>query len=799
MLREILWAIRWLRKSPQFTMAITAILALGIGANTAVFSIVDAVLLRPLPYASPGTLMSIREATAEEPDGHSMPARDYLRWRERTRLFRKTAPYLMDIVTLTGIPEPDQVNALRSSPQLFSLLGAHARLGRPLVDADDAFHSANVVVLSNRLWRRLFHADPRVVGRTLTVSGELCTIVGVMPPEFEFPAPYIDMWTQLRITPASTNWVEVAARLQDGVSAAQAESALAAEARQLEREDPQSKAGLRFQVSPWREMNWRKYEETLVFILVAVGLVLLIASADVGGLLLTRAVQRQKEIAIRASLGAGLWRVVRQLLAESLVLAVLGSAAGVAVAEATLQFLSKQMAALPLALPHLQRAALNGRVLVFNSVLCVLLACVFSLAPVFLASRTDFEAVLRSGQGTGSSRGSARLFAFLIAAEAAFAFLLLAGSGLMIRSLIRLQNADHGFRPEHVLTMRVPIGSTTQPRPTGRFDTKPRQMAYYREMLERLQRIPGIQSIAVVNNPPLTNVNTTHTILGRDGRPLEVPTRTVSPQYFAAMGIPLIAGRAFSEADATGSPLVAIVNQTLARQLFPGHDAVGQTLSDPGSTTPVTVVGVVKDSSQMSYEQSGKAELYQSYQQYIFGVFMSTIVVRTSGEPSSLAAALRKEVWAVDPNQPVVKVETMNDVIADSIWRPRFSAWVFSVLGGLALILTSAGVYAVVAYTTMLRAREVAIRVALGATPAHVAGTVLRGALTPLACGLAAGVVASLLLSKLLTTLLYEISGTDPVTYLGTGALLFVIGILASARPAWRAAAGNPLSGLRMM
>ena len=332
----------------------------------------------------------------------------------------------------------------------------------------------------------------------------------------------------------------------------------------------------------------------------------------------------------------------------------------------------------------------------------------------------------------------------------------------------------------------------TQPRPTGRYDSKPRQMAHYHALLDRLRRIPGIQAIAVVNNPPLTNVNTAVTILGPDGQPKSVPTRTVSPQYFAAMGIPVVAGRVFSEADQAGAPLVAILNQTLARELFPGRDPVGQILADPGAGGPVTVVGVVRDLPQMSYERPAEGELYHSYQQNIFGVFMSTIVVRTAGEPLALAATLRKAVWEVDPNQPIVKVQTMTDVIADAIWRPRFSAWVFTVLGGLALILTSAGVYGVVAYTTTLRAREVGIRVALGATPRQVVATVLRGALAPLAAGLAAGLVAALLLSRFLASWLYEISGADPVAYLGGGALLFAIGAMASAHPAWRAAVGDP-------
>jgi predicted permease len=789
MLRDLLWTLRWLRKNRLFTAAITAILALGIGANTAVFSIVDAVLLRPLPYTSAARLIQLEERSPKR-QIYSLPATDYLRWTARHDLFEKIAAYsTKDIVTMTGVGEPDQVMTQPTEVGLFSLLGVGARLGRTLRDSEGE------AVLSDRLWRRRFQADPGVVGRTITLSDQVFTIVGVMPPEFEFPYPDVEMWTPLRLTPASTIGVQVVAQMQPRVGLPQIQSAMEIVARQLEREDPQAKAGLQIAVSPWRETTWRQYELTLVFVLAAVGLVLLIACADVSSLLLSRALQRQKEIAIRASLGAGFWRVLRQLLAESLVLAVLGSAAGIAVAHWALRFLLRGITALPTALPHIQRVALNGRVLLFNTGLCLLLACLFSLAPVFMASRTDLQSVLRGGQG-GGPKSSSRLFSFLIAAEAAFAFLLLVGSGLMVRSLIRLQQADHGFRPDHVLTMRVPIGSLRQPRPRGKYDTKPRQMAFYAELVDHLSKVPGVRAAAVVNNLPLSEANTTTAHRGPDGELVGTPTRTISPQYFSAMGIPLLAGRLFSEADQADAPQVAIVNQALARQWFPTRDPVGQIVRDePGN--PITIVGVVKDAPQRNYERPPQGEIYRPYRQAMFGVFLSTIVVRTSGDPLPLAATLRSEVWAVEPNQPIVKVETLEDVVADAIWRPRFSAWIFSVLGSLAVLLTSAGVYGVVSYTVSLRTREVGIRVALGASPRNVAALILRGAMAPLAAGLAVGLVAAVFVSRLLASLLYELSNTDAPTYLAAAVLLLAIGAAASTRPAWKAATGDPLTALR--
>jgi putative ABC transport system permease protein len=325
-----------------------------------------------------------------------------------------------------------------------------------------------------------------------------------------------------------------------------------------------------------------------------------------------------------------------------------------------------------------------------------------------------------------------------------------------------------------------------------------RQAAYYHDLLERLHRVPGVAAVAVVNNPPLSSVNTSIFLKGPDGEPFNNSTRTVSAQYFTAMGIPLIAGRTFTDADDAQAPPVAIINQSLARVLFPGRDPLGQPLpSADDAKNPARIIGVVHDTPQMSYEQPPKGEIYIPYQQLIFGAFMSTVVVRTTSDPLSVAVALRKEIWAVDPNQPIVRIATMNDVIAESIWRPRFSAWIFSILGGLALVLTSVGVYGVVSYTTTLRAREVGIRVALGATPGDVMASVLRGVMIPLATGLAVSFAAALAFARLMAGLLYQVGALDPIAYTGAAVLLLAIGAVASARPAWKAATGDPLEALR--
>lgn len=785
MARDLLWAVRWLRHNPLFTAAVTVILALGIGVNTAVFSVVDAVLIRPLPYASPARLVRLEETTSKRPN-IGVTAAEYLQWRERADLFGATAAYVRDMVTV-GTEAPDQVWMVRATGGLFPMLGTRPRIGRAPSEAED-----NVVLLSDRYWQRRFRADSNVLGQSTTISGKSYTVIGVMPPEFEFPDPTTDMWSPLRLSGAETAWVGVAARLKDDVTLAQAQSAMEIVARRTEAEQPKEKLGLTIVVAPWRETPTREYELTLVFLLAAVGLVLSIACADVAGLLLSRAVQRRREIAIRAALGAGFGHVLRQLLAESLVLTGIGTAAGVAAAGLVLGLLTRQLAVLPIALPHLHSIAVNQRVLVFSALLCVVLACVMSLAPVVASSRTDLLSAVGGGRAAGSRR-SMRLFSVLIGAEAAFAFLLLTGSGLMIRSLIRLQQSNHGFRADHVLTMRVPIGTRTDPRQTN-YDTKPRQMAFYGQLIERLGHVPGVRAAAVVNNLPLSGATTSVPFDLPDGRQVLMATRTISPRYFEVMGIPLVAGRTFTDADAPPAPAVAIINEYLARQLFPGRNPIGQPL---GRGTSPLVVGVVKDAAQLSYEQPAKGELYLPYRQLIFGVFLSTVVVRTSGDPLALASTLQREIWAVDPAQPIVKIETMEDVIADSIWRPRFSAWIFSALGALALLLTSAGVYSVIAYTTTLRAREVGIRLALGAVPRNVVVLLVRQAMVPVAAGLVISAAGSLALSRLFKSLLYETSPADPLAYTVAAAVLLAIGALASAAPAWKASAGDPLAALR--
>lgn len=795
-IQDLGYSVRMMGKKPAFTFAVVELLGLGIGANAAVFSIVDAVLLRTAPYPTPNTLVRIEESsTSRKLSG--VPAIHYQHWAERKDVLKVVAPYLKDTVTLTGDGEPEQVAGVRSQ-RLFRTLGVSARLGRGLTDADEKEGATNAVVLSHRLWQRRYQSDPGVLGRAITISGERHEVVGVMPPDFEFHFSDAELWTPLRWGP-STPWVQVAARLQDQVPISQAERALEILARQIEQEKPKDYSGLKITVKPWQESLDSKYKSTVAFVLVSAALIMLIVCANAGSLLLSRAIQRQKEICIRASLGAGRWRIVRQLTCESLVLAFLGCVLGIGVALVTIEVLTKQLASLPIVLPHLQRIHLDGRVLSFSLLLSLATTILCSLAPVLMAVRSDLQSPLRGGPTAAAPRGTSRMFSTLIALEAGFAFLLLAGAGLMIRSLNHLQQVDYGFRPDHVLTLRIPVGTLTQPRPTGKYDTRPRQMAYYREILERVRTVPGVKASAIVNNLPLSGITSSLSLKlpSLDGKSEPTSARTISPQYFAAMGIPLIAGRDFTDGDQGGARAVSIINEYLARRLFPNGNAIGERLPNESGEPGATIVGVVKDAVQSNYESPAAPEIYIPYQQFMFATFMSTLVVRTESDPVLFASTLRDKVWEIDRDQPIVRVETMNEVLSNSIWRPRFSAWIFSVLGVVSLLLAGAGIYAIVANMSAMREHELGVRAALGATSWNILSEVLLGGLAPLALGLGLSAIVALALSRYLTSLLYGVSGGDPLTYFGAAALLFGIGVTASAPPARQAAKRDPLRTLR--
>ena len=786
-MHELIKATRSAFRNPAFSLSVAGILALGIGSFTAIFSVVDAVLLRPLPFESPERLVRIEGVGARR--GWIRPS-EYTILRERSDLFKGSSAHVRDLVTLTGRNGPDQVYAVRGSPELFRLLGAQAHLGRTIEPSD-----SRTALIGYGLWHRRFEASPDVLGQTMVVNGDVYTVVGVARPDFEFPVPNVDLWIPLRVDPSSNQILQVIARLKDNVEIGGAQGAMDVFSAQLRQQAPEKEKGLEIAVSQWSQEVESKHRRALLLTLGAVGFLLLIACSNAAGLLLGRVVQRQREIAIRRSLGATRGRIAGGLLAEGFVLAALGSAAGFLLAKYSLALLVARVAQMPVIAPHLQQIAIQGRAAVFCVVSSVVVASLCSVAPMLFASRAGSHQALRTGRSQGSG-ASGPIFSFLIASQSAFAVILLVGSGLLVQSVVRLQGSDKGFQPENVLTMRVPIGSMRGPLPAGKENAE-QQVAFYREVLRRIEAIGGVRHAAFSSNLPLSGINMTILFRVPDGKDVGYSVRSISPDYFAAMNIPLVGGRAFRDSDGAGAPPVAIVNEHLARLLYPDRDPIGQPLLGDGAENDTRIVGVAKNTWQNKFGQQLHAEVYLPYGQTLRWSFASAVIVRTERDPLAIAAQVRKAVWDVDPDQPIVKLETMSSAISNAIWQPRLSAWTFSAIGLLALLLSASGAYAVVSYTSELRMPDFGVRIAVGAPPRSIAMLVLGTALKPLFGGLAVGGGASLLLAQFLSSLLYETRSTDPAPYLASAALILGIGALACVRPVVRAATMDPLEVLK--
>jgi|GEM_PF-1100922 len=786
-------AVRLWSRSPAFALSVGGILALGIGAATAAFSVVDTVLFQPPSFRAPEELVRI---TGEGSRGGSFRWAEHELLAERTDLFQASAAYSWDMVTVTGADPavdpaqepPDQVWSARVSPGLFEVLGVGVGLGATL-----EAQGGDAVVISHRLWHRRYRGSSDVLGRRLTLSGEPYRIVGITPHEFEFPVPNVDLWMPLRPEQDARVNAKVVARLRQGVTLEQTQQALVVVEQRIRELDPERNAELRLKTNLWQDRVDEPYERTMALVLAGVGCLLLIACANVSGLLLGRTARRRREIAIRSSLGAGRWRTARGLLAESLLLTSAGSLAGVSFAHLLLRWLTGGLSSLPIILPRIQHLELDGRSLVAAVAVCLVTGTLASIAPILFAGRTPARAALASGDRAGR-KGAGRLFSLLAGSQAAFAFLLLVGSGLMLQSLLRLVESDKGFQTENIVTMRTPVGTARSPRPEAR--TQEQLAAHYQALLEGVERVPGVESAAYVSNLPLSGLRTTLIFPGEDGARWGASVRSISPAYLDVMRIPLLSGRGFDESDREGAPRVAIINEFLARELFGTEDAVGRVVPWNREQS-IRVVGVAKNSWQYRFDRPIIAEMYVPYRQSLRFEFVSTFVLRTSRPTAEIADELRAAVWSFDPEQPIVKIETMDEVLWSAIWRPRFAAWLFTALGALALLLSACGVYAVVAFTTAMRMREAGIRMAVGARPADVVRLVLADALRPLAVGLAAGALAAYLLSGFLSAVLYETQGVDPTAYLGAGGVLLTVGAGAGLGPALRAAGSDPLEVLR--
>jgi predicted permease len=802
--RDLRFALRTLRKNAGLTSVIVLSLAIGIGANTAIFSVVDALLLKPLPYphADRLAILWLRSPGIGIPQDWPSPG-EYIDIQTQNHSFEEMSISHGDQWTLTGLERPERIEGIETSSSLFHILGAKPLLGRLLLPEDDVPGRPAVAVLSNALWQRLFNSDPGIVGRGITLSGKPYTVAGVLPRDFMLNnevMPTVASISKMEIylpLPLGADAVKrrgdenynLMARLKPGVTVTRAQAdidVIASRIRTIDKRDRTftiSVVGLLDQVVG----NVRR---ALLVLLGSVALVLLIACANVANLLLLRASGRQKEVAIRTALGAGWRQLVRQLLTESIVLSLLGGAAGLLIANWSLYVIRTVN---PGNIPRLENIQIDGGVLAFTFGISILSGIVFGFAPAIRAARVDLNTTLKSGGrstqeegGLGSSR--LRLRSLLVVSELALSLILLAGAGLLIRSFLRLQSVSPGFNADHVISMQV---SLDKPRPE-RVQALP-------QILQRVSRLPGVQTDGTVSALPLTSsvgwggINI-EGFTPQPGQEVQSDFRTATPDYFRTMQIPLLKGRFFDDHDITGSQSVAIVDQKFADRFWPNDNPVGKHVwFDPKQ--PMTVVGVVGVIKQYGLDTDGKIVTYvPMWQQPSNSMYL---VARTSSAPESLANAITREIHAVVPAAPVYGVRTMDDRLRDSLARQRFSAIMLGAFALFALILATVGVYGVISYLVSQGTHDIGIRIALGAPRTGILRLIVRQGMELAGIGIAAGLIGALLLTRLMSSLLFGVSATDAITFAAVALVLALVALVASFIPARRATRLDPLAALR--
>ena len=801
LLQDLRYAVRTLVERPGFTVVAVLTIALGVGGTTAMFGVVDAVLLRPLPYAEPDRLVMLWTRTPGGPQAAaSWP--EFVDWREQSHSFADMAVWRGQSVSLTGGAEPERVVGAFVSDRFFPLLGARPALGRTFTaEETDPATARPVAVLGHGLWQRRFGSDPGILGRSLVLNGQSHTVVGVLGPDFDggnAPAHGwfmgCDVFLPISYFPNKKGLARgeteilVLGRLRPGVDASQAGTDMAVVARRLEQVYPDTHAGRGVEIVPLHEQIVGSFKPALLVLLGAVGLVLLIACANVANLLLARASRRRRELALRAALGAGRTRLLRQLLTESAVLALLGGALGLLVGHWGLALLMSLAPAgvLPGSL------TLDGRVMAFALVLTAATGVCFGLVPAIQASRPDLDGVLKEAGRGGSGSAGHRFRDVLVVAEVTLSLVLLVGAGLLLRSAVALQRAELGFRPDHVLTaeFRLPPARYPEPRVIA---------AFFRQTLERLRAVPGIESAALARAVPFSGNggSTTLQVEGEleppKGREPVAQLNIVSPDYFRTMGIRQLEGRDFDEHDTADVPSVAVVNETMARQLWPGMDPIGRRLRLPDAGW-VTVVGVVGDVRHSGPSEPPQPQIYTTHEQD--ARIFACVVARTAGEPMAMAAPMRAALWAVDKDQPVWKVRAMEELITGSRGTARAMSLLVGVFAAVALALAGVGIYGVMAYAVSQRTREIGIRMALGAASGRVLRLVVGRALVLTSVAIVLGAIGATVLARLLGTLLFGVGPADPVTFGVAAAALASVGTLAAYLPARRAARIDPVRAL---
>ena len=798
--QDIRYALRVFRNARGFAVVAVATLALGVGANTAIFSVVRGVLLRPLPFAEPHRLVQVSSEFRGARAAVSAP--DFIDWRTRSSAFAGMAVYFSSTTDFTGTGEPERLTQARASANFFDVLGVRAQLGRLFRAGDDERAAPRIAVLSDGFWRRRFGADSSIVGRKITLDGFPTEVVGVAPAGISFPGA-VDLWLTTRFEPRDlaaaargARWLDVVARLAPGVSLERARAEMTAIAAQLERDDPRHNIGFGARLVPLRDELVGPVRGPLFILLGAVGCVLLIACVNVASLSLGRTAARETELAVRTALGAGRARLARQLLTESLVLSLGGGMVGVMLAALGTRML---VSLAPADLPRLDAVRVDGTVLAFALAITLVSGALFGLAPALQGSLAALHERLRAGGRGGASRLSrTRIRRALVVTEVALALMLLAGAGLLLRSFDRLRDVSPGFRAAGVSTFSVSLSPV-------RYPDEERQQLFATTLLDRIARMSGVKSAALSFALPLSggSFGLTFEIRGRAAAsgPAEprAQVRVATPRYFETLGIPLVRGRGITDEDRAASAPVVVVSEETARRYWPNEDPVGQIVTTGwnrgGKRVGGTIVGIVGDVRQYSLAQQPTAHLYIPYAQWPLDEL--SVVVRSDGATATVLAAARQVVRDLDPELAVYDARALEQLVAESIAQRRFYALLLAAFAVVALALAAIGIYGVIAYSVQQRRREIGIRVALGATPDRVVALIARQALLLVVVGTVVGLAGAAALTRVLRGLLFGVSATDPVTFAAVPVLLVVVAVVACILPARRALAVDPATSIR--
>lgn len=795
--QDLRYGARMLSKKPGFTLIAVVTLALGIGANTAIFSVVNAVLLRALPYHNADRLVALTTTTATDTGRDGMSLLEAQEFQAQMRSLEDLAAFQSQSVNLTGGDRPERVRGAFVSSNFFQVFNLKPILGRTLAAGEDQRGAEKVAVINEKMWRERLKSEANLEGRKLILNGEPYNVIGVITSEFKQPFDSdVEVWMGAAQFPGNTGqrdsrFLFAIGHLKPGGSLVQAQAEAGTIASQLAQAYPKENAGRGAKVESFRELMVEDIRPMLMVLFTAVGVILMIACANLANLLLARGLARQREIALRAALGASRWRLIRQLLTETTLLGLMGGICGILLSQWALYALLK----LPQNFVRVEDVRLDARVLLFGLSASVITGWLFGLAPTLQLARPELHSMIKEGgRGSGESAKWNRVRAGFVVAQVALSLLLLVGSGLLYRSFDKLLHVSPGFKPEKLLTLEYRL-------PRNRYPNSEAQWNFHRQVAERIAQIPGVKSASLVRGLPFSGNGGTTPIILPDreippqGKEPQVQFNTAMPNYFETMGIPFVRGRRFDDRDQANTPTVLLINQTMARRFWPDQDPIGKQVKMLDGNTTGNIIGIVGDAKHYFLEEEVRPQMYAAFSQQP-GIF-ATLVARTSMEPMSLAEAVRQAVWKIDGDQPMWKIRTVEYLLDQRVADRRFLMALMSIFAALALVLTVIGLYGVISYMVNQRTQEIGVRVALGAQTRDILNMVLRQGLTLVWLGVVFGLAAAWILTRLMARLLYGVGATDPLTFVSISVLLTLVALLACYFPARRATKVDPMVALR--